>query len=109
MPLECDAKFEEKLTCGLENDRRNLANFHQGTRNSQNWKFHWILLYKIEKCAILKLKGELYVVTMKSDAKFEMELTCHFRIDMRNLINFDPSTKTSQKFKLLSVDFEQSI
>ena len=30
MTLECDAKFEEKLTCGLENDMKmNLANFHQ--------------------------------------------------------------------------------
>ena len=28
MTLECDAKFEEKLTCGLENDMRNLANFY---------------------------------------------------------------------------------
>ena len=27
MTLECDAKFEENLTCGLENDMRNLANF----------------------------------------------------------------------------------
>ena len=26
-----DAKFEEKLTCGLKNDMRNLANFHQST------------------------------------------------------------------------------
>ena len=25
------AKFEENLTCGLENDMRNLANFHQNT------------------------------------------------------------------------------
>ena len=25
------AKFEEKLTCGLENDMRNLADFHQNT------------------------------------------------------------------------------
>ena len=25
------AKFEEKLTCGLENDMRNLANFSQNT------------------------------------------------------------------------------
>ena len=49
MTLECDAKFEEKLTCGLENDMRNLANFHQSTQNSQNWDFHWILLYKVEK------------------------------------------------------------
>ena len=23
------AKFEKKLTCGLENDMRNMANFHQ--------------------------------------------------------------------------------
>ena len=42
------AKFEEKLTCGLENDMRNLENFYQSTRNSRNWNFHWILLYKVE-------------------------------------------------------------
>ena len=31
MTLESDAKFDEKLTCGLENDMRNLAKFHQST------------------------------------------------------------------------------
>ena len=31
MALESDAKFEEKLTCGLENNMRNLAKFHQNT------------------------------------------------------------------------------
>ena len=31
MTLNSDAKFEEKLTCGLENDMRNLANFYQST------------------------------------------------------------------------------
>ena len=31
MTQESDAKFEEKLTCGLENNMRNLANFHQST------------------------------------------------------------------------------
>ena len=31
MTLKSDAKFEEKLTCGLKNDMRNLANFHQST------------------------------------------------------------------------------
>ena len=40
MTLECHAKYEEKLTCGLENDMRNLANFHQSTQNCQNWDFH---------------------------------------------------------------------
>ena len=29
MTLESNAKFEEKLNCGLENDMRNLANLHQ--------------------------------------------------------------------------------
>ena len=29
MTLKSDAKFEEKLTCDLKNDMRNLANFHQ--------------------------------------------------------------------------------
>ena len=31
MTLKCHAKFEKKLTCGLENDMRNLANFYQNT------------------------------------------------------------------------------
>ena len=35
---------------------------------------------------------------MKNDAKFEKELTCQFKIDIRNLVNFDPSTQKPQKF-----------
>ena len=31
MTMKIDAKSEEKLTCGLENDLRNTANFHQST------------------------------------------------------------------------------
>ena len=48
----------------------------------------------------LKLKGELCIMTMKNDAKFEIELNCHFKIDMRNLTNFDPSIQKSQNFAL---------
>ena len=44
MALKIDLKFEEKLTCGFKNDMRNLANFHQSTRNSQNWFFDGIFL-----------------------------------------------------------------
>ena len=29
MTLKIDLKFQEKLTCGLENGMRNLANFYQ--------------------------------------------------------------------------------
>ena len=32
-------------------------------------------------------------MTMKNNAKFEEELTCHFKTDMRNLTNFDSSTQ----------------
>ena len=39
-------------------------------------------------------------MTMKNDAKFEEELTSQFKIDMRSLTNFDPSTRKSQKFAL---------
>ena len=34
--MKGDAKYEEKLTCGLENDVRNIANFHQNNLKSQN-------------------------------------------------------------------------
>ena len=49
MTLKGDAKFEEKLTCGLENDMRNMENFHQSNRKSQNWAFDGILQSKVGK------------------------------------------------------------
>ena len=39
-------------------------------------------------------------MTLKIYGKSEEELTCGFKIDMRNLTNFDPSTRKSQKFAL---------
>ena len=45
----------------------------------------------------LKFTDQLYVMAMKNDAKFEEELTCHFKIDMRNLKNFDSNTRKSKK------------
>ena len=35
MTPKTDAKFEEKLNCGFENDMRRLANFYQRTQKSQ--------------------------------------------------------------------------
>ena len=43
-----DTKFEEKLACCLENDMRNLANFHRSTQKCQNGNFDKILLPKVE-------------------------------------------------------------
>ena len=40
----------------------------------------------------LKFTEELCVMTMKNYAKFKEELTFRFKVDIGNLINFDPST-----------------
>ena len=48
----------------------------------------------------LSFTGEFGVMTMKNNAKFEEKFTCQFKIDMRNLTNFDPSTRKSHKFAL---------
>ena len=45
----------------------------------------------------LKFTEELCVMTMKNNTKIELELTCRFKIDMKNFTNFDPSTKESLK------------
>ena len=37
----------------------------------------------------LKIPGQLCVMTMKEDAKIEEEMTCQFKIAMRNLMNFN--------------------
>ena len=47
----------------------------------------------------LKFTEELCVMKMKNKAKFEKELTCHFKTDMRNLTNFDSSTQKSKKIE----------
>ena len=91
MTLKSDAKFEEP-TCCLENDMRVSAYFHQSTRKYQN--------RKSRKGRTLKFTDELCVMTMKNNAKFEEELTCHFKTDMRNLTNFDSSTRKSKKIAL---------
>ena len=48
MKLKRDTKFEEKLTCCLENDMRNFANFHQSTWKCQNGNFDKIFLFRVE-------------------------------------------------------------
>ena len=48
----------------------------------------------------LKFTEELCFMTMKDDAKFEEELACHLKIDMRNLSNYDLNTRKTKKFAL---------
>ena len=72
------------------------------TRALESLKIGTLLgsLYPDRKCVSLKFTEELCVMTMKNNAKFEEELTCRFKIDMKNLTNFDPSTRKSEKCAL---------
>ena len=98
MVLNIDAKFEGKLT--FKNDMRNSANFHQSMLESIEIGTLMDPFIQSRKYVSLKFIGKLCVMTVKNDSKFEEELTCQFKIDMRNLTNFDPSTRESKKYTL---------
>ena len=57
----------------------------------------WDPFVQSRKGMILKFTEELCVMTMKYNAKFEEELTFHFKTDMRNLTNFDSITQKSKE------------
>ena len=57
----------------------------------------WDPIVQSRKCMSSKFTEKLCVMTMKNDTKIEEELTCHFKIDMRNFTNFDPSVWKSKK------------
>ena len=54
----------------------------------------WDTSIQSRKKMSLKFTEKLSVMTMKNDAKFEEKLACHFKIEMRNLMNFSTSTLT---------------
>ena len=91
--MKIDAKFEEKLTCGLKNDVRDLVNFRQTTQKSKNLHFDELLLSKVYKIAQLKSTVELCVMILNSNAKFEEKMNCGFKNDMKNLVNVHPRTQ----------------
>ena len=49
MTLKDDAKVKGKLICGLKKEIRNLVNFHDSSRKSENLLFDRILLSKAYK------------------------------------------------------------
>ena len=68
MTLKDDAKFKEKVTCGLKNDVRDMLNFHGSIWKSGNLHFDELLFFKVYKDLYLE---ELCLMRLESDAKFE--------------------------------------
>ena len=100
MALNIDAMFEGNVSYAFKNDMKNLANFHQSMFESLKIGTLIASFIQSRKCMSLKFTGKFCVKTLKNDGKFEEELACQFKTDMRNLTNFDPSTQKSQKFAL---------
>ena len=117
-----------ELTCRFKTDMRNFTNFDLSTQKSKKivligsnlWFEKWLEKFvkfspeylKVSRLGLwwdpfvqsrkgmtLKFAEELCVMAMKNNAKFEEELTCHFRTD-RNLTNLDWATRKSKKFAL---------
>ena len=61
--------------------------------------FDRLLLLKVYRFSAKKSTEELCLITLKNDAKFGEKPICCFKSD-KNLANFDPSTRKSQKFAL---------
>ena len=59
-----------------------------------------LAIFKINQYALISIASPRVfsscVMTMKNESKFEQELNCQFKTDMRNLTNFDPNTQISQ-------------
>ena len=70
MTLNGDAKFKEKLTCGLRNDIRNLVNFRASSRKSKNLHFDGLLLSKAYKALDEKVSRKTDSWFQKSHEKF---------------------------------------
>ena len=92
-------KIWRKIDLSFGKWMKNLANFYQSTQKSKLGLW-WDSFIQRRKCMRLKLTEELCVMELKNDAKIEKELTCHFKINMSNLMNFDPSTRKSKKSAL---------
>ena len=87
MSLKGDGKFIRKLTHLFKNDVWNLLNFHASSRKSEYLHVGGLLLSST---------GELCLIILKSDAKFEQKPTLGSKNNMKNLVNFNARSGKSE-------------
>ena len=66
----------------------------QAIKTFKNLHLNGLLLTKVNS---LRFKGEVCVMTMNNNSKYEEDLTFQFKIDLRNLKHFVSNTQISQK------------
>ena len=100
MTLKSFPKFEKKTYLLFEKRLEKFGRFSPEHLKVSKLGLWWNPFVQSRKVMTLKFTEELCVITMKNNAKFEEELTCHFKNDMRNFMNFDLSTWKSKKIAL---------
>ena len=93
-------KISKRLTCGLKMTWGIWHIFIRTIEKCQNWYFHGILFPDVEMHELKLYIGVMCNDTDENDEKSEEELTCCFKIDIRNLRYFDSRTLKSQKLAL---------
>ena len=109
MELNIDSTIEGKITYAFKNDMRNSANFHQSMFESLKIGTLMGSFIQGRKCMSLKFTGKFCAMKINNFAKFGEKSTGQFKIDMRNLTNFDPEHSKILKISTLMGSFEQSI
>ena len=84
MTLKYHAKFEKKTDLRFGNWHEQFGKFL--SKHLEVLKF---VLYQSREEYKLKSTEELCVMTRKNDEKLEGKLTCRFKIDIKDLMNFD--------------------
>ena len=69
MTLKGETNCKEKRSRNLENDKRNLVNFHASSQKSENFHFDGIRASKGYK--VLDQKVQKSYMSLKNDIKFE--------------------------------------
>ena len=100
MTLKNYANFEKKTDLWFEKRLDKFGKFSPEHLKVSKLGLWWDPFVQNRKGMIVKLTEMLCVTTMKNNATFKEELTCHFKTDMRNLTNFDSSIQKSKKIAL---------
>ena len=112
MTLKGDAKFKEKLTCGLKNDLRNLHDFRPSSRKFGKLHFDELLLSKAYKNLHKKVQKSYVSWHWRVMQSLKKKLTLDSKNDVRNLVDFNVSSGKCKNLHfgvlLLSVAYKVS-
>ena len=102
-------KFWRKTDLWFEKRLEKFGKFSPEHLKVSKLGLWWGPIVQSRKSMTLKFTEELCVKTMKNNAKFEEEFTCHFKTDKWNLTVFNSTTWKSEKNCSLIGFFDQSI